>query len=169
MTLRRFVLALTPATRAAAVLAVLALAGVGISTANTEAVVTQRFAAALEAAAPDGAVTLASAGKPLVSGSEAYWLAEKRRHEGADAALEPAAWSAPLAAGLAPGDRITISAGKVERVLQVVTVDPAPAGEGNLRQVRVTCRDVNAPDAHPVTFTAPADTIQGPPKTARAL
>lgn len=176
MTLRRFVLALTPVTRASAVLAVLALAGVGISTANTEAVVTQRFAAALEAAAPEQTVAVAS-DRALVSGSEAYWLAEKRRQQNG-AALEPAAWSPPLATGLAIGDRITISAGKSERVLQVVAIadiEPsnpivaATAGNTPIRHVTVTCRDVNAPDARPVTFIAPADTIQAPAKTAHAL
>lgn len=177
MTLRRFVLALTPATRASAVLAVLALAGIGISTANTEAVVTQRFAAALEANAAGETASL-RADQALVSGSEAYWLLNKR-HEAEGAALEPAAWSAPVAGGLSVGDRITISSGKTERVLKVVAVtDVEPSngivkasgtGEEPVRQIAVTCRDVNAPDARPVTFIVPANTVQGPAKTARAL
>lgn len=177
MTLRRFVLTLTPATRASAVLAVLALAGIGISTANTEAVVTQRFAAALEANAPTEIASLGT-DRTLVSGSEAYWL-EKQRHQANGATLEPAAWSAPLAGGLNIGDRITISSGKTERVLKVVAltdVEPSNAiakasgtGDESVRQVAVTCRDVNAPDARPVTFIVPANTVQGPAKTARAL
>ncbi len=178
MTLRRFVLALTPATRASAGLAVLALAGIGISTANTEAVVTQRFAAALEANASTETASLGT-DRALVSGSEAYWL-EKQRHDNNGAALEPAAWSAPVA-GLSIGDRITISAGKTERVLKVIAmteIEPSSAivkasgasnGNGAIRQVAVTCRDVHAPDTQSVTFIVPADTVQGPAKTARAL
>lgn len=178
MTLRRFALpTTTPAARASAGLGLLALFGLGIATANTEAVVAGRFTAALEAA-PRQTVADIAVGKPLVSGSEAYWLAEKRRHENAGAALEPAAWSAaPFAAGLSVGDRITISGGKTERVLEVVAVadnEPASAAgsrraEAGARKLVVTCRDVSTPDGRLVTFEVLTETPSGATKSARAL
>ncbi|HYD16035.1 MAG TPA: hypothetical protein VEA77_06510 [Hyphomicrobium sp.] len=168
MTFRRFALASTPAARTSAVLSLLALLGVGISAANPEAMVTRRFTAALEAGPVQMAAT--STDQALVSGSEAYWLDQKRRHDNGEASVEPAAWSAPLAAGLSVGDRITISSGKTQRVLQVITVaDVAPASGAAPRQVAVTCRDVTAPEGRLVTFIAPADTAAGPVKSARAL
>lgn len=174
MTLRRFALASKPSARTGAVLALLALTGVGIGSANTDAVVAERFTAALEAA-PQQIATAEAAIHTLVSGSEAFWLAEKRRHETDGAALEPAAWSPPLAAGLAIGDRITISTGKSERVLQVVAISdvepgtmPASATAGGTRHVAVTCRELGAPDGKLTTFLAPADTGHAQ-KSARAL
>jgi hypothetical protein len=172
MTFRRFALASTPAARTSAVLSLLALLGVGISAANPEAMVTRRFTAALEAGPVQMAAT--STDQALVSGSEAYWLDQKRRHDNGEALVEPAAWSAPLAAGLAIGDRITISSGKTERILQVIAVadvEPASGAAAGAvpRQVAVTCRDVTAPEGRLVTFIAPADTAPGPVKSARAL
>lgn len=173
MTLRRFALASKPSARTGAVLALLALTGVGIGSANTDAVVAERFTAALEAT-PQQIATAEAAGRTLVSGSEAFWLAEKRRHENDGAALEPAAWSPPLAAGLTVGDRITISTGKSERILQVVAISdvepgtmPASATAGT-RHVAVTCREIGSPDGRLTTFLAPADTGHAQ-KSARAL
>ncbi|MCC7253753.1 hypothetical protein, partial [Hyphomicrobium sp.] len=92
-------------------------------------------------------------------------------HESAEAALEPAAWSAtPLAASLSVGDRITISSGKGERVLEVVAiaeVEPAPVvtraagAPPPARKVTVTCRDTSSPDGQLVTFEVPADATPG--------
>lgn len=163
MTLRRFASPPTPAARTGAVLALLALAGVAIATANTEAVVASRFAAALEAA-PQDRTARGTDPKTLVSGSEAYWLAEKRRHESDGAAIEPAAWTAPRAAGLAVGDRIAVPGGKAERVLEVIAiadVEPAPGATpvGTAPagpQIAVTCRDLSTPDGRLVTFLVPA-------------
>ncbi|MDQ8700114.1 hypothetical protein [Hyphomicrobium sp. LHD-15] len=166
MTLRRFALALTPAVRTTAVLGLLACVGLGVATANTEAVVARHFTQAL-AATPQQTVALNASG-PLVSGSEAYWLSEKRRHElqhdAQGAALEPAAWSVPLTGGLSVGDRITISSGKSERVLQVIAVadvEPTPGqpatSEANSapRHIAVTCRDLSTSDGRLVTFLTP--------------
>jgi hypothetical protein len=177
MTLRRFALALTPTARTTAVLGLLACVGLGVATANTEAVVARHFTTAL-AAAPQQTAALTSSGA-LVSGSEAYWLGEKRKHEGQGAALEPAAWSAPLAASLSVGDRITISSGKSERVLQVIAVadvEPAPgqaaatAGTSPaiLRNIAVTCRDTSTPDGRLITFLTPAVSTEASAKS-RAL
>lgn len=170
MTIRRFALASTPTAFSGAVLAILAVAGVGvIATANTEAVVAKRFVAALEnpvaQRTPDRVAE--ADGDKLVSGSEAYWLAERQRIEADGASVEPATWSAPLAAGLSVGDRITIPNGKTERVLQVVAiadVEPAPGslqtgnGTPSLRQIAITCRDLsaNGHDGQLVTFVVPA-------------
>lgn len=179
MMLRRFALASTSTVWTSAALLVLALVGVGISTANPETVVTQHFTAALEQA-PAARRAAPGAEQPLVSGSEAYWLAERRRHEADGAALEAVTWAPPLAAGVAVGDRITISSGSTERVLLVVAisdVEAAPAagasnGSPNAqpRQVAVTCRDINATDGRLVTFLVPAPmaTAEGG-RPARAL
>lgn len=174
MTLRRFALLPTPAARIGAGLSLVALIGIGIATANTEAVVAGRFTAALEKS-PLQTVADRSAERKLVSGSEAYWLAEKRRHENAGAAIEPAAWSvAPFAAGLNIGDRITITSAKGERVLEVVTItDVEPASEtahagDAARKLAVTCRDMSTPNGQLVTFEVPAEKTPGV-KSARAL
>lgn len=178
MTLRRFALLRTPTVRASAGLALLTLLGVGIATANTEAVVTRRFTAALEAAPRQTVADLRS--DRLISGSEAYWL-EKRRHEAAGAAIEPAAWSsaaAPFAVGLVSvGDRVTFSNAKGERVLEVIAiaeVEPAPvaphaAATPAPRRIIITCRDLSTPDAQLVTFEGPAEASPGAAKSARDL
>lgn len=175
MSLRRFLSAASPATRTGGALALLALVGVAVSTANPEAVVTERFAAALKSV-PEQRT---AATQPLVSGSEAYWLAEKRRHEAEGAAIEPAAWSAPFAGNVTVGDRITIpTAGKAQRVLEVVAVsfvEPAPGtsptghAEPAARQIAITCRDLAAPDGRLTTFLAPAGVSTAQGKAPRAL
>jgi hypothetical protein len=175
---RRFSLPATPAARASAGLAVLALLGMGIAAANTEALVAGRFTAALEAA-PRQIASDVRKDRPLVAGSEAYWLDEKRHPEGAGAALEPAAWSvAPFAAALSVGDRITISGGKGERVLEVVAITEAVPADGAetagahgaaLRNLAITCRDTTTPDAQLVTFLVPAEPALRTARPARAL
>jgi hypothetical protein len=169
----RLSLAATPAVRTAAVLSLLALVGAGISTTNPETVVTQRFAAALKQT-PDTRQTVAD---QLVSGSEAYWLAQKRRHDTDGAALEPAAWSAPFAEDVAVGDRITISTAKAQRILKVVAVsavEPASGTAGTRsadasRQIAVTCRDLSSPDGRLTTFLTQAGAGPAGTRTARAL
>jgi hypothetical protein len=167
MTLRRFSLLTTPTARTSAGLAVLTLLGVGIATANTEAVVAGRFTAALEAA-PKQTVADLKPDQPLVSGSEAYWL-DKRRHDNGGAALEQAAWSpTPIAAGFSLGSRITISNGKdkADRVLEVIAITEVESIPGALNKVEpsnvahkvaITCRDLSSPDGRLVTFEAPAE------------
>jgi hypothetical protein len=181
MTLRRFALTRTPAARTTAVLGLLACVGLGVAAANTEALVARHFTAALAAAAPQHTAALTTTGGPLVSGSEAYWLGDKRRHEmhEAQGAIEPAAWSVPFAAGLSVGDRITISSGKSERVLQVIAVadvEPAPgqpaasgaAGQPATHPIAVTCRDMSTPEGRLVTFLTPAGSVT-PSAKFRAL
>lgn len=167
MTFRRFALALTPTALTGAGLAVLAVAGIGlIASANPEAVVTKRFVAALEAPAQSAAHVSATSEHPI-SGSEAYWLAERRQLTAEGGSVEPATWSAPLAAGLSIGDRITVPSGKgSKRTLEVIAiadVEPAPgtlqARTGaNGPQIAITCRDLSAADSHKqlVTFVVPA-------------
>lgn len=172
MTLRRFAPALTPTARTGSALALLAMIGLGIATANPEAVVARNFTAALETAPKIAAADP----RTLVSGSEAYWLAEKRV-ETSDAAIEPATWSAPVTAGLSVGDRITVSAGKSERVLQVVAmseVEAAPGAASTVstaapRQIAVTCRDLTTPTGRLVTFLVPAEAAPGTARSAHAL
>jgi hypothetical protein len=178
MTLRRFALPTTPTARTGAGLALLALLGVGIASTNTDAVVAGRFTAALEAAPRHAPVEVASGSdKPLISGSEAYWL-EKRRHESGGAAIEPAAWSAaPFIGSVAVGSRITIANGKDEHVLEVVAIsDVAPAPGASAppngraeRKIAITCRDLSTPDGQLMTFETSVGTAPGAAKAARAL
>jgi hypothetical protein len=170
MTLR-FALPMTTI-RTGAGLALLGVLGVGIATTNTDAVVAGHFAAALEAAPGQVAVDVAAgADKVLVSGSEAYWL-ERRRHEGAGAAIEPAAWSAPpVMGGVAVGSRITVATGKEARVFEVVAITETAAegsGKRSERRMVITCRDLSTEDGRLQTF---ATTVGGPeaPRSARAL
>lgn len=171
MTLRRSAVTFPPAARTFAVLSVLTAFGVGIAASNTEDVVAGRFAAALEQTPRQTQVTAENdaVGSP-VSGSEAYWLA-KRRTDTNGAALEPAAW-APLVSGLSVGDRITISGGKADRLLEVVAianVEPTAASQKVAGHVAVTCRDLSTPDHALTTFLVPAGSSLGGLKTARAL
>lgn len=177
MMLRRFSHLSAPVARASAGLGLLALLGLGIASANTEAVVTGRFTAALEAA-PQQAVADAtpSRGQALVSGSEAYWLAGKRRQDAmAGGTLEPAAWgSEPLAAVFSVGDRITIANGKSQRVLEVVAVSETGSADGaaaatDAHNVVVTFRDTSSPEGHLVTLSVPEAQTRHGTKPARAL
>ena len=176
MTLRRFALASTPAARTGAVLALTALVGMGIASTNPEAVVAGRFAAALEAPlATDGKRMTDQ--KILVSGSEAYWLTDKRRVESDGATVEPVAWSPPVAAGLSVGDRISVPGEKSRRALQVVAIadlEPAPgvaaAASGSaVQKIAITCRDLSAPDGRLVTFLVPASMVSSSARSAHAL
>jgi hypothetical protein len=180
MTLRRFALPITTTARTGAGLALIALLGAGIAATNTDAVVAGRFTAALEAAPPRAKVDVAvttGADKTLVSGSEAYWL-EKRRHDEAGAALEPAAWSTPLLGNVAVGTRITFSTGQDAHEFEVVAVTeiaPSPgaatqASNGHVeRRLAITCRDLSSPDRQLQTFETTISVAPGAAKTARAL
>lgn len=172
MTLRRSTAALPSAVRSFAALAGLAACAIGLAASNTEGVVAGRFTAALEQPARQIEVSADTAtGTAPVSGSEAYWLASKRRTDTNGAALESAAW-APLVSGLSVGDRITISSGKAERVLEVIAianVEPTAGHQKLVDQVAVTCRDLSTPDRAFTTFLVPAGSSLGGLKTARAL
>lgn len=165
----RHLLTLSPAARVGTLLSLLAAAAFGIALSNTETVVAKQFTAALEQA-PGAAV--AASGGHLVSGSEAYWLAAKQRPDAAaDAAYEPAAW-APLPGGLNAGDRITISSGKSERVLEVVAVSPVDTAVGTASapgHVAVTCRDLSTPNHQLVTFLMPEGATLAARKAGRTL
>jgi hypothetical protein len=162
MTQRRFALVAHPAIRTGAVFSAIAVAGFGVASADIEEVVAHRFTAALEAVHPQPSV-LAGNSRSLVSGSEAFWLAQKHRRDG-DGPIQPAAWSAPLAAGLSVGDHITISRGKSERVLEVVAIADVEPAAGTAvdaqgaKQVAITCRDTGTPEGRLTTFLAPAET-----------
>lgn len=177
MMLRRFSHLSAPVARASVGLGLLALVGLGIASANTETVVTERFTAALEAAPQqEVAHTTSSRDQALVSGSEAYWLAGKRRQDGTmtGGTLEPAAWgSEPLAAVFAVGDRITIANGKSQRVLEVVAVSDVGSAEGaaatDAHNVVVTFRDTSSPEGHLVTLSVPEAQTRHGAKPARAL
>ncbi len=179
MTLRRFALLRTPTARTSGGLALLALMGIGIASANTEAVVTGRFTAALEAA-PRTVVADNMPADKLVAGSEAYWLERRRQHDGSEGTLEQAAWqTAPFAAGIVSiGDRITFSNAKGDRILEVVAVTEMPAtptvthasGTASLaRKIAVTCRDLSTPEGRLITFEAPVGGGPGFVKAARTL
>lgn len=171
MKTRSFALASTPTALSGAVLSVLALAGLGIvATTNTEAVVADQFAAALESPLQRNTETRVATAdrRHPIAGTEAYWL--DRNHpspEGAE--MEAVTWSAPLAADLSIGDRINIpNRSKGNRILEVVAVadvEPAPGtaesrNPSSERQIAVTFRDLTASNgAGPlVTFVVPAGT-----------
>lgn len=179
MTLRRFALLRTPTVRTSGGLALLALMGIGIASANTEAVVASRFTAALEAA-PRTVVADNTSPDKLISGSEAYWLERRRQHDGAEGTLEKAAWqAAPFAAGMVSiGDRITFSNAKGDRTLEVVSVVEVPAtpsvtrASGTAapaRKIAITCRDLSTPEGRLITFEAPVGGGPGFVKAARTL
>lgn len=168
MTLRRSI-ASTAAVRTGALFFALAAGALGIAFANTESVVAQRFAVALEQAPQE---SVADAGGHLVSGSEAYWLTAKQRTDATSgASFEPAAW-APLLSGISVGDRITVASGKSERLLEVIAianVENMSTPRAAASHVAVTCRDLSAPDRAFTTFLVPAGTALGKPKIDRAL
>ena len=175
MTLRRFALLRTPTARTSGGLALLALMGIGIASANTEAVVTGRFTAALEAA-PRTVVADNIPADKLVAGSEAYWLERRRQHDGSEGTLEQAAWqTAPFAAGIVSiGDRITFSNAKGDRILEVVAVTEMPVTHASgtaapARKIAITCRDLSTPEGRLITFEAPVGGGPGFVKAARTL
>lgn len=178
MTLRRFALPTIPTALTGAGLAMLAVLGIGIASTNTDAVVAGRFTAALEATPREANVDLAAkADAPLISGTEAYWL-EKRRHEAAGAAIEPAAWSAPFIGNVTVGSRITVSVGKDEHLFEVVAVTDVAPTSGTAAEIRngraerriaITCRDLSTPDGQLLTFEATVGAAPAGMKSARVL
>lgn len=172
MTLRRFSLPATPTACASMGLALLALIGAGVATANPEALVVSRFTAALEAPIEQRVAVETNRKRQLVAGSEAYWLAQKRHARGAEAELEPAAWSvAPFAADLTVGDRLTFSGAKGKRVLEVTAITDVEIAENNrdtrARDLAVTCRDTGTGQS--VTFIVPAEPAFRAAKPAHVL
>jgi len=147
--------------------AALAMTGFTIASANPEAVVARSFSAALEASRPTDAPSKSGT---LISGTEEFWLAEKRRMaEGV--ALEPAAWpgqTTPFA--LSPGERITIGSGSSQRVLEVVSIKETPADHGNAATVEIVARDSADASSPLITFTTAIEKSgKAGTKTARAL
>jgi hypothetical protein len=124
-----------------------------IALTNADTVVAKAFAVALDA--PATAAGDAGTRAPLVAGSEEYWLMRGRKDR--RAGIEPATWSAP-AMRFAVGDRITITSGGSERVLEVVEVADAAdvtridTGAAGARQLLVTCRDATSGDGRLVRF-----------------
>jgi hypothetical protein len=135
--------------------AALGVAAVGVGVAalsfgNGDAVVERGFQRALASMdGSDGTKRTA----PAISGSEQFWLT----HVVHDASA--AVFSKPVAVG----DRITISSGGHDRVLDVVTIDKLDSAlvlassERPARLLLVTCRDQSNPDAKPVRFLLEAD------------
>ncbi len=131
--------------------AALGVAAVGVGVAalsfgNGDAVVERGFQRAL--ASMDGSDGNKHAAPAIISGSEQFWLT----HVVHDASA--AVFSKPVAVG----DRITISSGGHDRVLDVVTIDKLDSAlvlassERPARLLLVTCRDQSNPDAKPVRF-----------------
>ena len=170
MKTRTFALATTPTALSGAVLAVIALAGLAaVATTNTEAVVADRFVAALENPVPVEAGTALAATQEAhpVSGTEAYWL--DRQHAASNGAeMEAVRWSAPRAADLAIGDRIDVPDRKGSRILEVVAVANVETPPGALdsrkrsseTQIAVTFRDLTTANGTGplVTLVVPAGT-----------
>ncbi len=135
--------------------AALGVAAVGVGAAalsfgNGDAVVERGFERAL--ATMDGSEATKRTAA-AISGSEQFWLT----HVVHDA-------SAPIfSKPVAVGDRITISSGGQDRVLDVVTIDKLDSAlvlassERPARLLLVTCRDQSNPDAKPVRFLLEAD------------
>lgn len=140
--------------RASAALAVTAAAVLAVALADTDSLVEHGFAAALDGARAGAPAKSAYAG---ISGSEDFWLRGSRLPGTA-----PASWSKPPAI---EGERVTITAGGREIVLEVVDVSPLDAaagiestvtridtGEARNRLLVVTCREAGAADARPIRF-----------------
>ncbi len=127
----------------------IAAAGVGtaaLSFGNGDAVVERGFERALATRVDrsDGATTTA----PAVSGSEQFWLTRVVHDASAASLTKP----------VSVGDRITISSGGRERILDVVTIDKLDSSlfltssDRPARLLLVTCRDQTSPESRPVRF-----------------
>jgi hypothetical protein len=122
--------------------------GLGIALTNAEGLVAKSFTTALSA--PSGHKAGAHGSEAVVAGTEEFWLAGPGR-DGAGGRIEPAAWSAQAALGVAVGDKITIASGGSQRILEVVSVTEIPASVTRVEtdkasgghQVLVTCRDTS--------------------------
>lgn len=147
-----------PAVRSFAITAVFAglgLAGLAVASASPEALVARSFSVALEDEASGVSKTRSG---PLVSGTEEFWLAEKRRLAGGGT-VEPAAWpETGTLLAFAPGEQITIGSGTGRRVLEIVSVS-----EGRSSSIDIKARDTAAPESPVVTLT-----ITPPMKTGKA-
>ncbi|PPD26778.1 MAG: hypothetical protein CTY20_13765 [Hyphomicrobium sp.] len=148
---------------------------VGLGLGNADTLVARGFAAALETGS--GGVMSPPAGDPgaalaQLSGSEEFWLDNATLPEGS----QPASWAKPVTLG----DRITISSGGRFRVLDVVEIQAVSGGmdtngmfggntkvAGSERLLLVTCRDPQAPDAHPVRFVIEGDQLPDDQRVAR--
>jgi hypothetical protein len=169
-----------PAVTAGALLAAALATGLGIALTNAEGLVAKGFTTALSA--PAGGKAGAPGSEALVAGTEEFWLAGPGRRGGASGRIEPAAWSAQSALGVAVGDKITIASGKSQRILEVVGVSELPASVTRIetdtaaagsRQVLVTCRDTGGGQdgelVRFVSYAGPATTTTAEAKPPRAL
>jgi hypothetical protein len=116
---------------------------VGIGVAGSERLVQSGFDKALARRAP---ATAAQPVSPLAQ-SEEFWL---HNGHGRRADVKPVAWSGELSRG----DRLTVSGGNGERVLEVIdtgriSLDATrlDAGPASAQFIAVTCREVGRPDA----------------------
>jgi hypothetical protein len=136
---------------AALTVAAAGLGAAALTLGNGDAVVERGFQRALATKAdrPDGAKAVT----PAIAGSEQFWLTHVVHDAGAPLSTKP----------VAVGDRITISSGGRERILDVVTIDKLDSSlilassERPARLLLVTCRDQADPDARPVRFLIEAD------------
>jgi len=123
---------------------------------NTEALVANGFAEGLKSYRQSAAVLATASAKPIaVAESEEFWLGHARI-----AGAEPVSSRKPLTIG----DRMTISSGGEDRVLEVVDVGPLDttgthivSGAIEPRLLAVTCRDVKFPDGARTRFIIEAD------------
>ncbi len=158
---------LTVPARAAAVLLMGAAALTGLIAAfsNTEAVVTRGFNVAL------GATDVRDGSKsgPLISGSEDYWLSRAVAAP-SGGRIEPAAWAQPAKAlDFSVGDRLTVGSGEDKRVLEVVSIAPAPADKTRIEMgspqvpqpapgsIVVMCRELGVDAGELVRFVLDGD------------
>ncbi len=167
-----------PAVTAGAFLAAALATGLGIALTNAEGLVAKGFTTALSASS--GHKAGAPGSEAVVAGTEEFWLAGPGRDGTAGGRIEPAAWSAQAALGLAIGDKITIASGKSQRVLEVVSMTDLPASVTRVEtgkvagghQVLVTCRDTSREGGELVRFVSysgPAPTTTASAKPPRAL
>lgn len=158
----------TPRATHYALLAIgLGLTGLAMAATTSSLQFTQSLEAALaDRPGVDDRSTLASittaAGtvKPPVAGSESFWL------DGTQSAapIRPAAWTGRR---LTPGDRLQISGGSEQRLLEVTDVSELPAAtiagsaDASSHPVRtllmVTLRDIQMHDAAPLRLLVNAD------------
>lgn len=150
---------------ASGLLAAVLAAGIGIATTSPEAVVSRSFASALEE-------TTAEIKEPrsiaTISGTEEFWLSEKRRLAG-QGSIEPAAWAPLPMLQLAVGDRITIGSGATARSLEVVSVAETTDADDR-RSLTISARDSSNPAGPLITFvTSIQEDLKDGVKAAHAL
>ena len=134
--------------------AAVGLGGAVVQFANGDAVVERSFERAL-ASMDDGATAQRMQGTDVIVSAAEKQLQVTRTVHGV---------GTPLSKPVAVGDRITISSGGHDRVLNVVKVDrldssivQASTQRATTPLLLVTCRDESKPDGRPVRFLIEAD------------